>query len=309
MALPTYYKIMLPFLNSLRSGDELRVREIADIMSDFFALSEEERKEELSDGSTKIATRTWFASTYLTKAGLVHRPRRGFVSITNSGKELLESNPESITEKLLLTFPAYQEWRLRRKSSGSSKDDDSGNANETTDAQIQSLTPVEAIETNALLLNEQLSDELLSEILGRSPEFFERLIMDVMSAMGYGRGEHTGRSGDGGIDGVIDEDKLGLEKIYLQAKRYELGKKVSSPAIRGFIGSMASHGANKGVFITTSEFTDAARNDAGKNPHYRLVLIDGQELARLMIEYDVGVSEQVTWKLKRLDSDYFDPDL
>ena len=198
----------------------------------------------------------------------------------------------------MLTYPAYQEWRSRRKTSDSSKDHDAVSTNDTTESQSQSLTPVEAIEANALLLNEQLSDELLSEILGRSPEFFERLILDVMKAMGYGSGEHTGRSGDGGIDGVINEDKLGLDKIYLQAKRYELANKVSSPAITGFIGSMASHGANKGVFIATSEFTNAARESAGKNPDYRLVLIDGQQLARLMIEYGVGVSEQVTWKLK-----------
>ena len=207
--------------------------------------------------------------------------------------------------KTLDKYPAYAEWRASSRRNPKSSVPNETEDNETYE---QNLNPVAVLENSARLLNEQLAEELLIAILERPPEFFEQLIIDVMKAMEYGSGEHVGRSGDGGIDGVIDEDRLGLDKIYLQAKRQSSNNKVSSPAIRGFIGSMASHGATKGVFVTTSEFTKSAIEEARKNLQFRVVLIDGQELARLMIDYDVGVSEQTTWTLKRLDSDYFNPD-
>ena len=311
MGMPTFNEIMLPFLQAIRSGSEIRVRSVADLMGDHFALSDAERSERLQNGERRIENRTWFASTYLFKAGLILRPKRGFVEISDEGKSLLDSNPDSVSEKLLMKYPAFADWKSKSGKTIASKDYNDSNTVFDSGSQGPSQTPIEAIEANARLLNEQLAEELLAEILVQDPSFFEQLVLDVMKAMGYGSagsGQVVGGSGDGGIDGIINEDRLGLDKIYLQAKRYDRENKVTSPEIRGFIGSMASYGASKGVFISTSNFTSGAIKEAGKNPLYRLVLIDGQQLAQLMIDNDVGVSVQTTWMLKRLDSDYFDSD-
>ncbi len=311
MAMPNFYEIMLPFLQTLRNGRAMRVREVADRMCNHFDLTDAECSEKLATGERKIVNRTWFASTYLFKAGLISRPQRGFVAISNNGSALLASCPDSISEKLLLTFPSFAKWRTTKKQNGSSDSIDGGGVDTTINPPVQYLTPIEAMEANSYLLNEQLAEELLEFILKDSPNSFESTVLDLMQAMGYGRlgtGRVTGGSGDGGIDGIIDEDKLGLDKIYLQAKRYSPENSVGSKEIQAFKGSLDDHNASKGVFITTSRFSSNARKSASNSSQYRIVLIDGRKLAELMIDYDVGVSTQTTWKLKRIDREYFDPD-
>ena len=305
MTMPTWQDILLPFLQTIQEGTKTQLRSVTEVMIAHFDLTEDEREVREKNGQRKIHNNVSWASTHLAKANLISRPTRGFVKISDEGLALLATSPDTISMKTLDKYPAYAEWRASSRRNPKSSVPNETEDNETYE---QNLNPVAVLENSARLLNEQLAEELLIAILERPPEFFEQLIIDVMKAMEYGSGEHVGRSGDGGIDGVIDEDRLGLDKIYLQAKRQSSNNKVSSPAIRGFIGSMASHGATKGVFVTTSEFTKSAIEEARKNLQFRVVLIDGQELARLMIDYDVGVSEQTTWTLKRLDSDYFNPD-
>ncbi len=224
---------------------------------------------------------------------------------------LLATSPDFISEKLLMKYPSFEEWNARNKSADSSNCISDKEMSISSDTQEQRQTPDEAIEANARLLNDQLAEELLRAILQRPPEFFEQLVLDVMQAMGYGQfgaGHVTGGSGDGGIDGIIEEDKLGLEKIYLQAKRYAPDNSVNRPVIQTFVGSMAGSGASKGVFITTSKFSKGAQESARSNPQFRVVLINGQRLAELMIDNNVGVSETTSWSLKRIDSDYFEPE-
>lgn len=298
MAIPDFQTLMLPLLKLLANGQELHFSPLVNILSDEFNLSDEERKQLLPSGQmTTIKSRSGWARTYLKKAGLIEQPKRGFVKITARGLEALEKNLAQIDNKFLEQFPEFIAFRDAGKSE--------------IEPQVPNLitdtTPEESIENAFFNLNSQLSSDLLEIIKSSTPSFFERLVVELLLAMGYGgsridAGRAIGQSGDGGIDGIIDEDKLGLDSIYIQAKRWEAS--VGRPEIQKFVGALQGNRAHKGVFITTSEFTKDAQEYV-KNISNKVVLINGFTLTKLMIENDVGVSTVSTYKVKKIDSDYF----
>ncbi len=307
MAIPTYDTLMLPVLR-LSAERIWSMRELIARIADDLALTENERAEQIpSGGTTVIASRVHWAKTYLKQAGLVEQPKRGLVQISEAGRAVLARNPERIDNALLQTFPEFTSFLSRTKGQNGAPAPAVGAALPA----VASSTPEEQIAAASMTIDEALRDSLLSRILEAPPAFFERLIVDLLLAMGYGgshadAGEHLGGTGDGGVDGVIREDLLGLDRVYLQAKRYQSGNTISSEAVQAFIGALIGKGAQKGVLITTSSFSRQALAVASQSGALRLVLIDGGELTRLMVRFNVGVRVARTVEIKRIDLDYFD---
>ncbi len=305
MAIPTYDTLMLPVL---RLSDERAwsMRDMIGRISDDLGLTERERTETIPSGTKSlIANRVHWAKTYLKQAGLVEQPHRGMVQISAAGKKVLATNPEKIDGQFLRQFPEFMSFLSRTKSPNGAAD------TATPPPAAPSSTPEEQISAASLALDEALRDALLARVLEAPPAFFERLIVDLLLAMGYGgsradAGEHLGGTGDGGVDGVIREDQLGLDRVYLQAKRYQPGNTIGSEAVQAFIGALIGKGAQKGVFITTSSFSRQALAAASQSGTLRLVLIDGAELTRLMVRFNVGVRVARAVEIKRVDLDYFD---
>ena len=297
MAIPDYQTIMLPLLKFAADEKEHSLREGTQFLADDFQLSEEERKEMLPSGTQRLFNnRVAWASTYLRKAGLLESKKRGFFNISERGREALSKNLDRIDNKYLEQFPEYIEFKTPKKKPPSVPKIPPGEIN-----------PEEMLETAYQELQNSLASELLDTISNCSPEFFERLVIDVLIKMGYGgsrkeAGEAVGKSGDEGIDGIIKEDKLGLDIIYIQAKRW--GNIVGRPEIQKFAGALQGQRARKGIFITTSNFSKDAL-DYVKNIDSKIILIDGQRLAELMIAHNVGVSSTATYDIKKIDSDYF----
>lgn len=303
--IPDYQSLMLPVLRLAAVG-ETRVADVAERIADELELSPEERDEFLPSGRQRVLhNRIHWAKFYMSKAGLISSPARGRFVATDRGKALLDTNPSRIDVPLLMREPEFREFY---KNEGGATEQDSATA-KSLDAASPYTTPEEQIDTAHASLTAALRDELLQRILANSPAFFEQLIVDLLVAMGYG-GSHKdaaaqlGRSGDGGVDGIVNEDRLGLDRIYVQAKRYAPGNPVSRPDVNGFVGSLVGLGATKGVFVTTSTFSQPAR-DYVRHLTQRVILIDGQELADLMIEHGVGVRNYRKVEFKRLDEDFF----
>jgi restriction system protein len=297
--IPDFQSIMLPFLNIIADGEEHTTIETNQKLAQHFKLSDEELDEYLPSGAQKtFPNRVAWAKSHLKMAGLLENTKRSYYKITESGKRLLVSNPDEINLKLLKTIPAYQE------RTGRSRDEDASSESENT---LTSATPEEILENSYLVIRKSLAQELLFKIKSSSPAFFESLVVELLVKMGYGgsikdAGRSIGRSGDEGIDGIIKEDKLGLDVIYVQAKRWE--NVVGRPEIQKFVGALAGQGAKKGVFITTSRYTNEAREYQPRN-ETKIVLIDGEQLAGLMIDYNLAVSTVNTFEVKRIDNDYF----
>ena len=304
MAIPDFQTLMLPVLK-LGAQGKIQRQQAIEILSDQFNLTEEERAALLPSGvDTYISNRSAWATTFLVKAGLLARPKRGYFTITDRGKEVLATNPDKINIKYLMQFEDFREFRKLKKPQGEVETDSAG-----TDVSEESQTPEERIGAAHEELLIDLKDQVLERILEMSPTFFERALVKLLVAMGYGgsledAGQHLGKSGDGGIDGVINEDKLGLDVIYIQAKRYARDNVVGSPDIQKFAGSLMHRGAGKGVFVTTSSFSKSAVEFADQIPQ-RLILIAGSQLAELMIEHNVGVRVNRSIDLKKIDEDFF----
>lgn len=295
---------MLPVLKLAAEG-ERRVPETAEQIANIFRLTDEEREEILPSGRQRILhNRIHWAKFYMSKAGLVEIPKRGLFRATRAGLDLLASNPRSIDVKALKSYPSFLEFY--EASTAKQPKSERPIVNELA---VSSATPEEQIDAAQTVLHSALSSDLLQRILDNSPAFFEHLIVDLLVAMGYG-GSHEkaalklGKSGDNGVDGVIDEDRLGLDRIYVQAKRYAEQNTVQRPEVQGFVGSLVGFGATKGVFVTTSTFSAGASEFADKIPQ-RVILIDGAKLTDLMIEHDVGVRINRRVAIKRLDEDFF----
>lgn len=304
MAIPDFQSLMLPVLEALGDDREHPTKDLIQLMADRFHLSAEERQQLLPSGrQTVIANRTHWAVTYLAKTGLVARLRHGWVRISERGRQVLAERPERIDLKYLERFPELEEFRTLRRS-GSPHE-----AGASTSMGLATTTPDEIIQEAHAAIESTLRAELLERILKEESAFFERLVVKLLVAMGYG-GETVGsaaaigRSGDGGLDGVIDQDALGLDRVYIQAKRFEPGKAVGPNAIRAFFGSLDIAKAAKGVFITTSSFSKQAVETADRLGK-RIVLIDGERLAALMIRHDVGVRIAQTFHVKKIDEDFF----
>lgn len=296
MAIPDFQTIILPLLRFCADGKEHANQEALDALATEFGLTNDERKKLLPSGQQRVFdNRVAWARAHMKMALLIENPRRGIFRITGRGKFILEQSPPSIDLKFLRQFSEYVDAREKPKSDSS-----------TVTAE-EAQTPEEQIEQAYETLRENLAGELLQQLKSASPSFFEKVVVDVLVRMGYGgslkdAGQAIGRSGDEGIDGVINEDRLGLDSIYIQAKRWE--GTVSRPEIQKFAGALQGKRATKGVFITTSDFSEGSR-DFASNISSKIILIDGKQLADLMIEYGVGVSTIVTYELKKLDSDFF----
>lgn len=302
MPIPDYQTLMLPLLRFAADGNDHTTREAVEVLATEFQLTPAERNELLASGQQAIFNnRVGWANSYLKKAGLLESPRRGALRITARGKQILGDNPTRIDVKYLERFPEFIEFR-----------DASRNNRETTTTESVAIatdqTPEEALELAHQSLRLSLAQDILSRILACSPTFFERLVVELLVKMGYGgsrrdAGERIGQSGDGGIDGIIKEDRLGLDTIYIQAKRWQ--GSVGRPEIQKFVGALQGQRAKKGVFITTSSYT-AEAIDYASRIDTKVVLIDGQLLANLMMDFDVGVSVAASYIVKRIDSDYFE---
>lgn len=308
MTIPDYQSLMLPVLR-LAAEAETRVPDAAEKLADQLGLSQAEREEMLPSGRQRIFhNRIHWAKFYMTKAGLIDSPARGRFVASPAGRALLATNPAGINVDTLKAYPTFSEFYASSTSGAGSSNAASAGAGESIDA-TKSATPEEQIDAAQAVLHQALKTDLLQRILAQSPAFFERAIVDLLVGMGYG-GSHEnaarrlGKTGDGGIDGVIDEDRLGLDRIYVQAKRYASHVSVGRPEVQGFLGSLVGVGAAKGVFVTTSSFSAPAADFVRHLPQ-RIVLIDGDRLADLMIEHGVGVRIARTVEVKRLDEDFF----
>ena len=301
MAIPDYQSLMLPLLSVAADGQVYSVREARERLAADLGLSDEERAELLPSGRQPVfGNRVSWAKTYLQQAGLLSAPRRAHFQITERGRQVLAENPTVIDAKLLDRFPEFVEFRTSGKKNG----DDAGAA---VVEMCESATPEELLESAHQRIRGDLAGELLNRIKSESPTFFERLVVELLVKMGYGgsrkeAGKALGKSGDGGIDGIINEDRLGLDTIYIQAKRWE--GTVGRPEIQKFVGALHGKRARKGVFITTSGYSSEAQ-DYVAHIDPKVVLIDGSELADLMIDFGLGVTTTAIYEIKRVDSDYF----
>jgi len=302
MAIPDYQTVMLPLLEHLGDKEEKATRETLDVLASRFNLTEEEKKELLPSGQQPIfSNRVGWAKVYLKKAGLIESTRRGYYKITQKGLDTLSEKPLRIDNQYLKQFSAFLDFTKGRSEKGEEEKDIelNGIANEKT--------PEEYLEYGYQKINKDLSQDILERIKSCSPIFFERLVIELLLKMGYGgsrkeAGKTIGRSGDEGIDGIIKEDRLGLDVIYIQAKRWE--NTVGRPEIQKFAGALQGQRAKKGIFITTSNFSKEAQEYASLIEN-KIVLIDGEQLSSYMIDLDIGVSKIASYEIKRIDSDYF----
>ncbi|MGW1718022.1 restriction endonuclease [Streptomyces sp. NPDC002156] len=301
MAVPRFYEFMLPILHHLADGEPRHWRDLREKCVGEFGLSEQDRLEATPGGRPRLDNRVLWANTYLFQAGLVNRPGRGEVQITDRGREVLTNPPDVIDPSYLERFPEYRDFKSRTQQQGAGEP-----AAETSTA--EKVTPLESISTAVAESTAALHGELLQRIIAQPPEFLEHLVLKLLTAMGYGGQagavEHRGRSHDGGIDGIIRQDPLGIDRVYLQAKRYT-DAAVGRPSMQAFVGALHGVQADRGVFITTSRFSQEARDYVERIPN-RIILIDGQRLAELMVFYDVGVQVEQTFTLKRIDEDFFE---
>ncbi len=309
MPIPDYQTLMLPVLRLAQA--ETRVSDLLDPIAEAFGLTPDEREQLLPSGRQRLlANRVHWAKTYLAKAGLVSSTRRGWFVLSDAGRDLISRNPERVDNSVLYTFPSFREFVQGGRSEAAGNDLPSREiVTVPSQAHVPEATPEELIETAFVALQAALRSELLSRILQNSPDFFETVIVDLLVAMGYGGSRQNaatklGRSGDGGVDGVINEDALGLDRVYVQAKRYAPTSGVGRPDVQAFVGSLVGLGASKGIFVTTSGFSAQAL-DYAKHLPQRVVLIDGRRLADLMIEHDVGVRRTRRLDFKRVDEDFF----
>jgi restriction system protein len=309
--IPDYESVMLPLLRLCADGP-VSIRDAAGALAPKLGLSPEEQSQMLPGGSaTVFRSRVGWAKTYLKQARLIAQPARAIVEITERGRDVLAANPVRIDSRLLRRFAEFREFEERSRP-GSRTAQPAAQASVPADLPTSPPTaPEERIQQAHAELDADLRSSLLDRIMQVSPDFFEALVLDLLGAMGYGgiragARERLGRSGDGGVDGLIREDELGLDRIYLQAKRYHPGNQMSVDAIRAFAGALYDHGADKGVIITTSGFSPEALAYAKRNQRKRIILIDGQKLTDLMIRFNIGVRVQRTFEMKRVDQDYFD---
>jgi restriction system protein len=306
MAVPDYQSLMLPLLRFAgEKKDETSTGEAVEVLAKEFGLTDEDIKEMLPSGiQSTLVNRVGWASTYMKKAGLLEATRRGYYRITSRGQELLKKQPKAINVKLLKQYPEFFEFQQLKGTRSGGKGSLSVGAPD-----ISKATPSETLETAYENLRDELADELLARLKKSSPPFFERAVVELLVKMGYGgsradAGKAIGKSGDGGIDGIIKEDRLGLDVVYIQAKRWD-NNSVGRPDVMQFAGALQAQKANKGIFITTSRFTDDARSYVSQIGS-KIVLIDGEQLTNLMIENDVGVSTVSLYPVKKIDTDYFD---
>lgn len=306
MAVPDYQSVMLPLLQFTDGRKaEVSTDDAVEALAARLGLTDDDLKEMLPSGVQRtFVNRVGWAATYMKKAGLLEPTRRGYYRITPRGLDLLKKDPKTINVKLLKQYPEFLEFQKLKGTRSGEKTDTSKDS-----LDLETATPSEVLEDAYKNLRDELVDELLAKLKKASPSFFEQIVVDLLVKMGYGgsradAGKAIGKSGDGGIDGIIKEDKLGLDFVYIQAKRWD-DAPVGRPHVMQFAGALQAQKATKGIFITTSRFTDDARSYVSQIGS-KIVLIDGDQLSHLMIDHDVGVSTVSLYPVKRIDADYFD---
>lgn len=304
MSVPKFFEFFVPTLQALHSTGPMKSKDLREAVSSSMELTTEDKAEMLpSEKQPTYVNRINWAITYLKNAGLIRRVSRATYEITSQGTKSLAEDADKIDLRYLDQFDSFKQFH-RSKS-------DKPTAQPEEIAKEQEITPQESIESAYRIIRDELSKTLLDTIMECSPAFFERLVVDLLIAMGYGydskeSGMVVGRTGDGGIDGIINEDKLGFSQVYVQAKRWDPGQTVSRPDVQAFAGALLGKGATKGLYITTAQFSKSAQQYVNDQKAMRVVLVDGAELTRLMIDNDVGVSVQQVYKVMQMDSDYFD---
>src|SRR5699024_1394169 len=306
MSMPTWDKFMVPLLQVMSDGEVRRLRELRDETAAREQLTDEQLVELLPSGQSKAASRIGWAASYLTRVGALRRPSRGHYVVTDVGRDLLAGHPDGISESdLRALVHEGDEWWLPRRSTS----EGSPSVAPPMEPSATVLDPVEQIEDGVSRIHAEVAADLLGRLHANEPAFFEQAVLDLLIAMGYGGAEghatRTQLSNDGGIDGIVDQDALGLSRIYVQAKRYALDAAVSRPEIQAFVGVLHGNQANQGVFITISRFSYGAQDYADSVPS-RVVLIDGARLASLMIRYGVGVQTKRTVSIVEVDQDFFE---
>ena len=304
MPIGDYQSLLLPTLKALADGAEVPLGEIRERIAVSEKLTDREVSEKLPSGrQTVLANRVSWALLGMERAGLVERIRRAVYRLTDEGGRLLARGLERVDDDVLATYPAFAEWKKRQRQPRIDPPHESHGSKET---------PEEMLTRAAGEMRAMLEAELLDRVRGAAPAVLEQIVVDLLLSMGYGggdadRGRVTGRAGDGGIDGTIREDALGMDEVYVQAKKYAEGSAVGEGDLRNFAGAIDAAGTTKGVFVTTAGFTKSARDYVARSPK-RIVLIDGEELARLMVQHNVGVRTRDRFEIKRIDQDYFDQD-
>lgn len=301
--IPSFQSLMLPVLK-LSSAEPVELHHAVKVLADELGLTKEEREELVPSGQQpRFFNNVTWAKTFLKQAGLLQYPRRGYFVATDEGRKVLASSPKELNTKYLENFEAFKDFQNRKGSKP--------NTTDTKSTEESSSTPEELLHSAFETIENSLATEILDHVLKATPTFFEHLILKLLRTMGYGGSTdqnsvyHLGRSGDNGVDGVINQDSLGVDQIYVQAKRYNPDRNVSSIEIQQFLGALENQNSLKGIFFTTSDFSKQARSNAQTTNNKRIILINGLELANLMVEHGVGCQEHMTYRLKKLDKDFF----
>lgn len=301
--LPNFYEMYKPLLETLKDEKEYSTKEYRTRVAELLNLTEEDIERNFKDSNTNIyRTRLSWTCFYLKKAKLIESTKRGVLKITERGLELLATNPNVIDNHTLKNYEEFREFLNPKENNKEVKEEKEQN--------IEEETPQDILEKSFNKINKILQEEVLEEVMRKDPYFFESLVVKLLQKIGYGTlknsGKVTKKSNDEGIDGIINQDKLGFDCIYIQAKKWDKDSTVSRPEIQKFVGALAGQGATKGLFITTAKFSDGAREYSQKQHTTKIVLIDGMELAKLMIEYNLGVSVENVYEIKKIDSDFFE---
>lgn len=299
MSIPKYFEMYQSVMTAIRDGEIHVSQDIKKQVILDFGLTQEDQREMLPSGRQAVwVNRIGWCKTYLKNAGLIETPKRGWYRITKKGKELLDSG-ENIDNFVLERYPSFNAFKQKKNNVEVEK-----SSNPISDSE----TPQEVLERVYSDIHKQLADTLLSMVIEQTSDFFEKMVVDLLKKLGYGesaKGIVTKTSHDEGIDGIVYEDKLGFNLIYVQAKKWASETTVGRPEIQKFVGALAGHGATKGLFITTAQFTKEAIEYASKQHTTKVVLVDGEKLTNLMIDYDFGVTTAHTFKIKKIDSDFF----
>jgi restriction system protein len=306
MAVPKYYEFFPAVMECLRDGKEHTSKEISDYCSEYFKLSPDDLSEKLKSGQTVFLNRIGWARTYLSKGGLIEKSQRAVYKLTSEGRKAVQGGCEKITFEYLMKYKSFNDFAKRTFNKKEYK--------QTEQPLNTDKSPAELLEYAVDQLNANLADELLETVMNISPFEFEHLVVKLLIEMGYGTLEVnkdavTKKTGDEAIDGIVSADKFGFDSIYIQAKQWKRDTVISRPEIQKFLGALAGQGAEKGIFITTAQFSKEAINYAAKQLNIKIILVNGDQLAKLMIEYNLGVSTVSTYTVKRIDSDFFNEDV
>jgi len=307
--MPKFHELFNPVLLVLSNGQVLSRRELSDAVIADLGLTDAELSETMAGGGNRASSRVHWASEHLFKAGAISRPTRGSVQMTQFGHDLLDEFPNGISMERLRETDGFKEWSRRSRESAQTRRT-SPRPIDSPDIMSSDTTPEELIEEGISSLRALIMTELLERIRTESPRFLEEVVLKVLHAMGYGEGEddleHLGGVGDEGVDGVINQDKLGLDQIYVQAKRYKSESSIGRPDIQAFVGAISGKSASRGVFITTSRFTSEARDFASHLSQPRIILVDGTQLADLMLEHEIGVTVDKSYNVFKIDENFFE---